>query len=278
MRVAISNIAWDLAEDEAVATLLQDLAIDAIDIAPGKYFPQPALATDEQILSLRGWWAERGIEITGMQALLFGTVGLNVFGTPEVRAALLAHLGAVCRIAGVLGARWLVFGSPKNRDRSALDDEQTQVIATQFFRDLGDIAQRHGVVICLEPNPPCYGANFMIDSVQTASVVRQVNHPAIRMQIDTGAITINGDDPLSVIAQYADIVGHVHASERDLLPLGNGDTDHAQMAAAVAQYLPSKVVTVEMIASQNEPHLQAIERALHIATAHYRGAAGRVSG
>jgi len=83
MRLAISNIAWDITEDEAVAALLQRHQVDAIDIAPGKYFPQPGKATAAEIGAVKSWWAERGIEITGMQALLFGTTGLNVFGSPE---------------------------------------------------------------------------------------------------------------------------------------------------------------------------------------------------
>ena len=120
MRLAISNIAWDVAEDDALAALLQRFRVDAIDIAPGKYFPRPSEAKEADILKVRQWWADRGIEITGMQALLFGTTGLNVFGPLESQAALLQHLDAVCRIGAILGAPRLVFGSPKNRDRSGL--------------------------------------------------------------------------------------------------------------------------------------------------------------
>jgi D-psicose/D-tagatose/L-ribulose 3-epimerase len=36
MRIAISNIAWDVSEDEQVATLINKYGIDAIDVAPGK--------------------------------------------------------------------------------------------------------------------------------------------------------------------------------------------------------------------------------------------------
>jgi hypothetical protein len=52
-----------------------------------------------------------------MQALLFGTTGLNVFGDNKSQEAMLEHLRAVCRIGAGLGATKLVFGSPKNRDR-----------------------------------------------------------------------------------------------------------------------------------------------------------------
>jgi len=273
MRLAISNIAWDVAEDQALAALLQGYHVDAIDIAPGKYFPRPGETTEADILKVRQWWADRGIEITGMQALLFGTTGLNVFGPPESQAALLQHLGAVCRIGAILGAPRIVFGSPKNRDRSGLSDAETMEMATAFFRRLGDLAAAQGVMICLEPNPTCYGANFMTTSLDTAQVVSHIAHPAIRMQFDTGALTINGEDPSSVLQMSAGLIGHVHASEPNLLPLGDGKSDHVAMHLALSQHLPHHLVTIEMVATQQEPHLESIERALGVAIAHYRSKA-----
>ncbi len=270
MRLAISNIAWDVSEDESIAKLLKCYGIDAIDIAPGKYFPDPAKATEEDITRVKQWWCVRGIEITGMQALLFGTVGLNVFGSSEVQDALLQHLNAVCRIGAGLGATRIVFGSPKNRDRTGLSDEQVEATSVPFFRELGEIAQAHGVMICLEPNPVCYGANFMTTSDETAEVVRQVAHPAIRMQLDTGAITINGEDPVTVLENHVSLIGHVHASEPEIAPLGDKGTDHARVAACLRRLLPDSIVTIEMLATKNEPHLVAIERALKVAIRFYR--------
>lgn len=270
MRLAISNIAWDVSEDEAIAALLKRYGVDAIDIAPGKYFPQPTEATTTGIRRVKDWWAENGIEITGMQALLFGTSGLNVFGTPDVQTAMLKHLDAVCRIGGELGAQYVVFGSPKNRDRSGLNNAEAMAAAVSFFRRMGDIAASHGVIMCLEPNPPCYGANFMTTSAETAQVVAQIAHPAIRMQFDTGALTINGEAPVTVLQECATLIGHIHASEPNLLPLGDGGTNHAQMAEALIESLPNHLVTIEMVATPNESHLVSIERALGIAILYYR--------
>ncbi len=270
MRLAISNIAWDTAEDGDIAKLLRRYRVDAIDIAPGKYFPDPADAADEEIARVKRWWAERDIEITGMQALLFGTVGLNVFGSPAVREAMLQHLSAVCRIGAGLGATRLVFGSPKNRDRNGLGDDQVMEIVIPFFRRLGDIAQSYGVVVCLEPNPPCYGANFMTTSAETAEVVTQVAHPAIRMQLDTGVLTINREDPAAVLHDSAMLIGHIHASEPDLVPLGDGGADHANVAGCLKQLLPDHIVCIEMLAGKNDPHLVSVERSLGVAIRHYR--------
>lgn len=270
MKLAISNIAWDTSEDEDIAKLLKQYGVDAIDVAPSKYFPDPKNASSADIARVRDWWQNHGIEITGMQALLFGTTGLNLFGSGDTQTAMLQHLEAVCRIGAGLGATKLVFGSPKNRDCSALSDQEARDIAIRFFRQLGDIASRHGVVVCLEPNPPCYGANFMINSADTASIVVAVAHPAIRMQLDTGALTINGEEPATVVQNSAPLMGHIHASEPDLVPLGDGGTDHARVAACLRQRLPEHIVTIEMLATRNEPHLVSIERALGVAIRHYR--------
>lgn len=274
MRLAISNIAWDIAEDTSVAKLLGKFGIDAIDVAHGKYFPDPANTRDEDIANVRRWWADHGIEITGMQALLFGTTGLNVFGESKSQEAMLEHLRAVCRIGAGLGATRLVFGSPKNRDRSGLSDAQALEQAVSFFRYLGSAAQEHGVIVCLEPNPTRYGSNFMTNSEETAHVVAAVGHKAIRMHFDTGALTINGEYPEDVLESSAGLIGHVHASEPDLVPLGDGGTDHQLMNKALQQHLPDHVVSIEMVTTKEEAQLRSIERALTYAVGYYRIAQG----
>ena len=84
MRLAISNIAWDVAEDSFMRDLFHRYHIDAIDIAPTKYFPDVVTVGETEVLQVRDWWRHQGIEITGMQSLLFGTTGLNVFGPAAV--------------------------------------------------------------------------------------------------------------------------------------------------------------------------------------------------
>lgn len=272
MRLSISNIAWDVTEDPVVAKVLGQFGIDAIDVAPGKYFADPANAKDYGIVNVKRWWADHGIEITGMQALLYGTSGLNVFGEKKCQKAMLDHLQAVCRIGAGLGATRLVFGSPKNRDRSGLSDAQALEQAVNFFRRLGDVAQEHGVIVCLEPNPTRYGANFMTNSAETAHVVAAVGHGAIRMQFDTGALTINKEAPETVLESSARLIGHVHASEPDLVPLGDGGTNHRLIHKALLQHLPEHVVSIEMVATKDEPHPLSIERALSCAVDCYRPA------
>jgi D-psicose/D-tagatose/L-ribulose 3-epimerase len=273
MRLSFSSLAWDPHEDEAVARLLREHDVDAVDIVPTKYFSDLRHASSEDVRRVRVWWTDRGIEPVGMQALLYGTEGLNVFGAGPVQHAMLDHLRHVCRIGAELGATRLVFGSPRNRDRTGLTDDAAQAAAVDFFHSLGDLAQSLGVVVCIEPNPPAYGCNFVTDAAEAARVVTAVDHRAIRMQLDIGAITMNGEDVYAVARDHAGLIGHVHASEPMLVPLGDGAGRHDLAGDAIARALPRHIVTIEMAATRNEPHLAAMERALCVAVRHYRNAA-----
>lgn len=269
MKISISNIAWDREEDSQVAALLKQYHVEAIDIAPGKYFPDVLQVNDEQISAVRSWWNERGISVIGMQSLLFGTQGFNLFDDNDVQQLMLAHLDAVCRIASGLGATKLVFGSPKNRDRKQLQDDEVKTIAVGFFRNLGDIAAKHSVVICLEPNPTCYGANFMTTTEETADIVQAVNHPAIRMQLDTGALTINNENALALIKRYSQLIGHIHISEPGLFPPGEEGGDHQTFSQIINDHLPDQFVTIEMLATKEESHVDSVEKALAFVVARY---------
>ncbi|WOR56975.1 sugar phosphate isomerase/epimerase family protein [Citrobacter freundii] len=269
MKISISNLAWDVSEDKQVLSLLKEFKVDSIDIAPGKYFPTPSKAKTTDILAVRQWWNDKGIDILGMQSLLFGTQGLNVFGNKNIQDQLLSHLAEICRIGATLGARRLVFGSPKNRDRSGLSQDSAIDIANEFFHRLGNVASDEGVIICLEPNPEVYGSNFLTSSYETYEMVKLVAHPAIKMQLDTGAVILNNEDFLSVVKKTKDVIGHVHISEANLATVGDTFKDHELLAAGLKSFLPDHPITIEMLAAKDENHIIAIRRALKHVTMTY---------
>lgn len=270
MDLSISNIAWDIAEEPAIAEIVVAAGLVCVDVAPGKYFDDPAAATEADAEAVRRWWSDRGVAIVGLQALLFGTSGLNLF-TDD--GTMLDRLAAQCRVGGLLGARAVTFGSPRQRDRTGLEDAQALAIATDFFRRLGDAAAGQGVVVCLEPNPAAYGCNFMVTTAEAAAVVEAVAHPAVRLQLDVGALGANREPAAETVAAWAPLIGHVHASEPGLAVLGDGGAPHAEAAAALRRARPDLTVTIEMAASADEPHAHAVRRAIALAQAAYGDAA-----
>lgn len=271
--LSVSNIAWAPDEEEAAAALLAERGITWVDVAPGRYFPDPGTATERDILNVREWWELRGFKIAGMQSLLFGTQGLNLFADPQ--GSMFERLSSVCRIGAGLGAHALTFGSPRQRDRSGLDDATTQNIAVDFFGRLGDRAASEGVVVCLEPNAPVYGANFMTNNVDTAAMVRAVGHRAIALQLDIGNLALNAEPAAEMIGEVAPLVGHIHLSEPMLIPLGDGDAPHAEAARAIHALLPDRIMTIEMVRAEGEPALAAVDRAIGFACRTYEAGAAQ---
>ena len=257
MRISISNIAWERDEEPQIAELLGRLGVTAVDVAPGKYFPDVAAASDADIRKVRSWWNERGISIYGMQSLLFGTKGLNVFGEVDSQERLLQHLDHVCRIAEGLGAKRLVFGSPKNRDRSGLSDKEAEDIALRFFSSLGDIARCHGVVITLEPNPVCYGTNWITTTKEAYAFVKALGNPGIAMQLDTGTVITNSEDTAE-FSEVKNAVGHVHLSETQLLPLSLAPEEHDGVFRAASAIAPG-TVTIEMLTKGHGAAAELVE-------------------
>ena len=269
--ISISNIAWDTSLDIDVSNLMSNFGVSYIDIAPPKYFKDSSNTKDSKIIDVRNFWLNKKIQPLGMQSLLFGTQGLNVFGASEIQDKLLTHLKSICHIGSTLGARKLVFGSPRNRDRARLNDIETMEIAVSFFNRLGDIAKEKNVVICLEPNPTCYHANFMTNSLETAQVVDAINHKNIRMQLDIGAMIINDENPKKIIKKIAPLVHHIHISEPQLAPLNINNPFHRHAADAINCDLPEMPLTIEMLTTDKSATLQEIETAIKLIQKVYQG-------
>ena len=267
-QISISNIAWDTSLDEKVAQKLSSMGIRCIDIAPGKYFQNFKETSDKQISIVRKTWKDRGFSIIGMQSLLYGTKGLNLFAEREIQHRMLEHLDHVCRIGSILGATKLVFGSPKNRDRTGLSDISTEEIALQFFDQLGEIAKKNEVVICLEPNPSCYGANFLTNTLETYDFVFKLNHPNIRLQFDSGAFFINRES-VEIVGQVKDLIGHVHISEPNLSALGTADVEHQLLGRELNEFVPGLPRTIEVLTNRSENTLDDIVRSVNIAKCNY---------
>ena len=270
MNIGISNIAWDVIDDNAVLDILNEFNISTIDIAPTKYFLEPLKAKESEILKVRNFWNNRNISIHGMQSLLFGTSGFNIFNGKDSRNNLLSYLDVICKIAASLGVKKLVFGSPKNRNADGIEKSKIFEIAQEFFLRLGDIAYRHSVDICLEPNPKEYSCNFMTNSMETLEIVNLVNHPQILMQIDTGSLFINKEDPSIIELLPSHQIGHIHISEPMLGPIGFGGNNHGGCCNFIRNNFPDYILTIEMSRGSQENYLVDLRNSIKFTVETYK--------
>jgi len=269
--VSISNIAWQVQHDAQVRDLLAKYNVSYVDIAPSKYVDTKRPLNMSDVQRVKDFWLSGGIRPLGMQSLLFGTEGLNVFGDTATQDRMLSHLDRICAIGNGLGARLLVFGSPRNRDCSGLKKKDIQHTAVSFFRRLGDIAKKHNVTVCLEPNPSRYNANFMTTSPETADVVMAVDHENIKMQLDTGAMCINSEVQESTLEKVKDYIAHIHISEPDLVPVYQNNPYQERLAPLIKKYFPNMPITIEMLTKDSNRTLEDIEKSIRYVTELYQG-------
>jgi D-psicose/D-tagatose/L-ribulose 3-epimerase len=266
--LAISNIAWQPDEDEVVADLLHREGITGVELAPTKWRERPLDASADDIVAYRRTWEDRGLRVVSLQSLLFGRPDLQLFGGDAARVALADYLRRVIDFGALLGARALVFGSPKNRLRGSITFKDATDIAAPFFHTLGAHASARGISFCIEANPPEYGCDFVTTTAEAAELCAVVDHPGIRINADLGGMTLAGEDPLAAIQSAKAFIAHVHASEPHLAELGAA-ANHGLAASALDAIEYDGWVSIEMRAGTTGDNVDAIERAVRRAKQEY---------
>ncbi len=223
-RLAISNIAWRPDERLTIYRLLAERGVSGLEIAPGLTFPEgddPFRPSELEVARFRSECEGYGLTPVSMQSLLFGVTGASLFGGPAERGAFEAGVASAIALAERLEAPNLVLGSPANRvipPGMARTDAET--IACAALQRLGQAAQAAGVTLALEPNPVEYGTNFLNTMTETLAFADRVDHPAITVNFDLGALHMNGEFPAAaaLFRQGARRISHVHISEPHLTP------------------------------------------------------------
>jgi sugar phosphate isomerase/epimerase len=269
MKIAISNIAWTLEEEPKIATLLQEKGVKGVEIAPTKIWTNPLEAKDIEIQNYRDFWQSYGIEIVAMQALLFGRNDLTIFESPELRQATLDYLTGIIKLGSKLGAKALVFGSPKNRHRGDLTPEQAQKIAQEFFGQVGEVAAAAQVYFCLEPNPVVYGCNFVINSQEGIELVKNTSSSGFRLHLDAAGMTLSEEDLAISLSQAFPYLCHFHISEPYLGQVGAGQVDHATLGKTLENLGYQGWTSIEMRSQSTESNLESVAQALATAQKFY---------
>jgi sugar phosphate isomerase/epimerase len=263
MRLAISNIAWPAGADAAVAPLLRQWGAAGVELALTKVWPEPLDAPVAEVRAYRESWEKRGLPIVALQALLYGKPHLTLFGDGEARRQTLTYLKGMIERAGQLGARALVFGSPKNRQRMGRSPAEAWAIAVPFFRELGVTARRYGVCFCIEPNPPQYGCDFVTTTAEGIALVEAVGEEGFGLHLDTAAMSLVDDPVERSITAVGTRCRHFHVSAPFLAEVADGAIDHRQFAHALSVSKYARWVSIEM-GEAKEPGawLDATKRAL----------------
>lgn len=267
-KLAISNIAWRSDENEAVLELLRGYGVDAVEVAPGKLFADPAAVNDHEVIDQRTAFEDKGFRIVAVQALLFGHPELMLFREEEVCRRTIVHLKKMVRLGASLGASVLVFGSPRNRSVGDGDRKQAWSRAVEVFGELGAAATESGVTFCIEPNSTRDGCDFINTVAEAVELVKEVNHPGFGLHIDAGVMTGNEESYTEALSAGVPFAKHFHISEPSLKPIENVAA-HKELGKRLRESGYARNISIEMRGPEEGSSLPNIERAVNIALEAY---------
>lgn len=209
MNLAISNIAWNISDNELVYSLMQKYNFTGLEIAPTKIITeQPYSHINEASSWSYDIHSKYGFTIPSMQSIWFGKTE-KLFGSQEERKFLINYTKSAIDFASAIECKNLVFGCPKNRNKP---DDVDEEIAIQFFRELGNYALSKNSCIGMEANPAIYGTNFINTTKQAIDLINKVNSKGFKLNLDVGTM-IENNEPVSILRGNEDLINHVHISE-----------------------------------------------------------------
>ena len=240
MKLAASNIAWSQNFDRQIYCLMHELGYTGLEIAPTRVFPNNPYdnlkAAKQFNLTLI---KEYGLQVVSLQSIWYGRTE-RLFRSISDRTILLQYTKKAILFAEAIGAKNIVFGSPRNR---RLEDNEISISAKDFFFDLGTFAYRHGTILSMEANPAIYGTNYINTTEQALSFVEDVNNPGFKFNLDVGAMIENNEDIFS-IKDHFECINHVHISEPNLGILREREL-HKELAFFLINNLYDNYISLE---------------------------------
>ena len=226
MPYAICNELFENWPLDKTAAFVAELGYQGLELAP---FTLCNLVTDLSAadrLRIRRTVEGAGLSVVGLHWLLAQTEGFQLNDSdPDVRARTAQYLLDLIDCCAELGGDVLIFGSPQQRDvppdRSRAEAGKS---TAEIMHRCGVRAQEQGVLFCIEPLSR-NETNFIVNVDEAAELVRQVDHPSLRMMVDTKAMS---QDPRPIPEQIRTVYPlfhHVHLNDPNLRGPGMGDLD-----------------------------------------------------
>ncbi|WIM39757.1 sugar phosphate isomerase/epimerase family protein [Paenibacillus sp. PK4536] len=270
MNISISNIAWEMSEDAKVLDLLKEYSIHGLEVAPTKIWDNPTEASVEDIKIFKEKWSQHNIELVGMQSLLFGQTDLYLFKSTNSRENLKNYLIKIIELAGILGTKNLVFGSPKNRLVEGKSKKEQLEIVIPFFQQLGKTALDNNVLLCIEPNAPQYGCDFITNTDEAIELIELINHPGIQLHLDAAVMTLNKENYAESLEKASPYLAHFHISEPYLNLIGSENTDHHAIFNALNKINYKKWISIEMKNGLLDNNIDSVKKSLDFVSKIYK--------
>lgn len=231
---------------------MQDLGVNNLEIAPANFFFKSKDFFNPTVEEVKLRFNElymHKIKLVSMQALLFKSNGLKLFGCKEERYNFEIYMSKILKFAKEFNIQNLVFGSPDQRFiPNNLDRNEAVDIAKTIFFRLGEQAKELGVILTIEPVPKVYKTNFLNTFFEVKDFVLDISSAGLKCTLDIGALLINKEYEklFSYPKDLKGIINHVHLSEPFLFHAPKSIEFTKQVLNFLYHFKYSKAISIEM--------------------------------
>lgn len=173
-----------------------------------------------------------GLACAGLHWLLAPPPQGLHFTTPDaaVRKRTVAYLNELIDFCGDLGAKAMIFGSPKQRNTVGISIDQAKGYFADGLAAVADHAQARGVQVLIEPLDKSQ-TDVVNVTAEALDLIKQIDHPAIATMFDFHNTADETEDFVTIIKKYHEHIRHVHVQEMDGQYLGTGNARQAFVTA-----------------------------------------------
>lgn len=212
IKLSASNISWGQEQDQVIYKFMRDIGFSGLEIAPTRLFGSEPYSMISGASDYAKWLLSTyDLSICSLQSIWYGR-NEKIFASKEQRNQLLQYTKSAVLFAEKIGAGNLVFGCPKHR---CINSDRDREIAIDFFSELGEFAYIHHTVLAFEANPVIYGTNYINNTSEAVELVKKVESPGFKLNLDCGTIIYNKEG-IDSLLDVCDIINHVHISEPNL--------------------------------------------------------------
>jgi sugar phosphate isomerase/epimerase len=219
--------------------LAATLGYDGLEVAPFTLAEDPLAITDTQARNFRKTAQEHGLQIHGLHWLLVAPAGLSIVSSDDaVRERTAAAMERLVELCSLMGGRYLVHGSPKQR---AVPDgstrEQAWERAARCFERAARRAEECGMVYCVEPLAP-RETDLILSVAEAVQMLDAVGLPALKTMIDCSAAgQAEAQSVAELMRQWMPLrrIAHVQVNDTNRRGPGQGDMAFAPILQALLE-------------------------------------------
>jgi D-psicose/D-tagatose/L-ribulose 3-epimerase len=239
MEFALCNEVLQPLPFERQCAVAAALGYDGLEVAPFTLADDPMAISDEQAAVFRRMAEDAGIAIFGLHWLLVAPAGLSIVSADAaLRARTTAVMERMVELCHLMGGRYLVHGSPKQRSVPAGESRATALTrAGEALARAARQAEDCGVTYCIEPLAP--RETDLINTVAEAmALVQEIGSPALQTMIDCSAAGQAEDEPVAALmARWMPQghIAHVQVNDPNRRGPGQGEMAFAPILRTIAQ-------------------------------------------